>query len=1042
MYYENLNIQVPFNDRALINEKILTIITNNDLAPEISKTDIFNSYTGIGGLHGLKKDDYYNFHEYTEAKKEIENGQFLTPHHLCEYMVDFLQPSENDLIADLTCGTGNFFNFLPNLKNVFGCELDKKAATVAKYLYPDANIQNRSIEFYKPEERFDIIFGNPPFNLQFQLDGEKYVSQLHYMLKAAQLLKKGGLLALIVPETFLNDDFFKKTQIQLIDEQFNFILQYSLDSKSFKHLGVSNFATKIMIFQKKSQYLEDAPFQANQFVKGDIKEVKEKYILPVLKLKESIKHKLLNELYSDLNGNNYSFKNQYFADGLDYVKTKEDKKEKQITISDGFEFKVKKYLFEIKTHDITKPYYTKCFEYFHKFKTQTQPDKMSDAIWMQKKITQQKVIAYLKNVLKKQNQKVKSDTIRLVHNRFNVYLKPYSRKANNLLKKHQQTKHESFNDLVAYDGVTPFLKEDKEYKGIFKLVERKRKDFALQTTPFNDLQRKETIDNYLSSFRFHGKTPDCSFNEIQYEDLGLIIQKKFSILNWQQGCGKTAACFAFSRYNTEKYNLHNTFILSSSISVNLTWTKFLRDNLANYIVINSISDINKIQKNQFVLISTDMLIKYNKFIKKYIKRQAYKVAFIFDESDEITNTNSKRTKAAINAFQKSKVKLLATGTTTRNNIVEFYSQLVLLYNNSVNFLCNCENIYKEVKKDEDDFFSGTEIEEQENENYQMPFSAKHGNNLFKYCFNPSKTTVFGIKKQNQDIYNIDELTKIISYTVITRKFIDIVGKDKYEIFNHRIDQSEEETELYSEIMQSTSSMISQFYKSTGNSRKDSMLKIIRQLQLLIKATTCPNTFNTGIEKPEKLNFCMNKLSKWNDEKVAIGLTYIETLKIYSKEIAELFPCRPIFIIQGNVSMKKREKIIANFQASFNGVLLCTQQSLKNSVNIGSCNKCIIESLQWNIPKIEQFYFRFIRFDSVHKTEVHFINYNDTIEMNILALLMSKERINDFIKSLSYKEQSDIFNEFDVSTDIFNSIVEKEYDEKGKVHLVWGSQKVA
>jgi hypothetical protein len=134
--------------------------------------------------------------------------------------------------------------------------------------------------------------------------------------------------------------------------------------------------------------------------------------------------------------------------------------------------------------------------------------------------------------------------------------------------------------------------------------------------------------------------------------------------------------------------------------------------------------------------------------------------------------------------------------------------------------------------------------------------------------------------------------------------------------------------------------------------------------------------------------------------------------------------------------------LKNFEASKTGILVATQQSLKSSVNIPSCNEVIVESLPWNVPKLLQFCFRFIRYDSTAKSIIHIINYKDTIDMNLFALLLAKERINDFVKTLEYKDQSDIYGEFDVNLDILNSIISKKRDGEGKVRIEWGRQKVS
>ena len=141
MKYNILNQAIPQNSRRELNDKILYLI-DNDLAESsgITKEDIYNAYTGDGGLHGLKYSDFDSYYEYSNAKKEIENGQFFTPPLLCKFIMDCLNPSGTDVVADLTCGMGGFFNFAPAESNVYGCELDIKAYKVAKYLYPKANI--------------------------------------------------------------------------------------------------------------------------------------------------------------------------------------------------------------------------------------------------------------------------------------------------------------------------------------------------------------------------------------------------------------------------------------------------------------------------------------------------------------------------------------------------------------------------------------------------------------------------------------------------------------------------------------------------------------------------------------------------------------------------------------------------------------------------------------------------------------------------------------------------------------------------------------
>ena len=93
-----------------------------------------------------------------------------------------------------------------------------------------------------------------------------------------------------------------------------------------------------------------------------------------------------------------------------------------------------------------------------------------------------------------------------------------------------------------------------------------------------------------------------------------------------------------------------------------------------------------------------MLGKLKYWLKRFVKSHSNKLCLIFDESDELTNDTSQRTRNTLNLFRRCSYKILATGTTTRNNVAEQYSQLSLLYNNSVNMMCWCPKVYYEDRE--------------------------------------------------------------------------------------------------------------------------------------------------------------------------------------------------------------------------------------------------------------------------------------------------------------------------------------------------------
>ncbi|MEP2277344.1 MAG: helicase-related protein [Reichenbachiella sp.] len=1018
MPYQNHNLIIPAAKRESINNTILQLIESPDMKG-ITPEDIFNSYTGIGGLHGLDRHDYNNYSAFSNAKKEYENGQFFTSPMLCEFIMNILKPADTDLIADLTFGMGNFFNYCPVESNCYGIELDSNATKVAKHLYPQANLEEGDLQYYHSDIKFDLVVGNPPFNLSWN-DG---ISQLVYCNKAAQFLKPGGLMAIITPGSFLADEYSNKSQIETIEEHFNFVCQFNLPINGFAHLGVKSFNTKLLVLQRRSEHLPFIPVDPHHF-EDSSSNIFENYLLPLYSEKNLLKAKLVNELSNNEFGNNWSFSKRN-----DYQ-------------HNGFSYRVKKYLFEIKTHPLLKLQLSKAEQYINQFHTQVKPEDMSYKEWDKKKLTENKVLAYLLKIILLQSKKDPIEKMALVKTNYGLKIKGYSPKTKRQIKKLFKQTYFPFYDLIQFDHNPINATFCNRFPGIStKLIDRKKADFNLQSQSFDTIDRNAALDQYLNNFSFLDKKGNsCFLNNIQKNDLGLMFQKKYGSLNWEQGSGKTLAGYSYIKMLQDHNKIKNSFVIGPAIAIKGTWAPFLTLQGHDFVNVKTIEDIESIKPGQTVLVALTMLTRHEKKLQKLVKCLGNKIAMVFDESDEITNHNAIRTKSTLKVFRRAAFKLETTGTTTRNNINEWYPQLELLYNNSYNMICTCKYKYREDKKD--DLANNEGIKQSENLFYNKPFPAYHGFNLFRACFNPFKKTVFGIEKQNQDIYNQQALLGLIQKTVITRKFNEVAGDGKYEIHNLQIDQNEHEEHIYFKILQEFHEIERKYCNSSGNSKKDAMLRLIKQINLLIKATSMPHAFseyefNLNQLLPTKFLKISELVSEKSNEKIMIGVTRKDAAEAYYRHISNLFPFRKIFLILGHVDINKRKQIIKEFEESFDGILISTQQSLKSSVNIPTCNVVILESLQWNIPKMSQYYFRAIRYDSKHKTDVYFITYNDTLEQNIMALLMNKEAINDFIKNKEYKEASEVFAEFDVDPNLLSSIITKSYDDEGKMKLSWG-----
>lgn len=1011
MKYKIISEQVPRERRAEINDKILMDIDTgkSTLPGEI----IYNFYTGIGGLHDLKQSDFPNYLEYSKAKKAFEMGQFFTPHDLCRQMIDIASPATDDMVLDMCCGSGNFFNHLPNIFNAYGFDIDENAVKVAKHLYPDATIEKMDLKRYNPEQRFDIIVGNPPFNLDFG----GIQSQYYYCNKAYDLLNPSGLLLMIVPCSFLQSDFWDKKHVRRMENHFSFLGQTKLDPNAFAYLGVKNFETKLVAFLRESVNIVMNPYSADTFI--TFEEMKKK-IVEAKGIKQENKLKIHRET-------------------------------SELTLSEEqrFEYKVKKYLYELKAHKRLQKHYQKAASLVSKYRNQKPPTDCTDAElkeWERSKLTINKVLSVLKRYIQNQEidpskkdviSRTKNKEVCLVRSKYEYKLKGYAPR----LLDNVPVKSVKIYNLVANDYelpqapvMTPKLR--KQYEQAEKEIARRKRRYIKDNVPFDKMERDPELDGHIKKLSFIDprSRSKIKFNKLQKHDMGLLYQKRYPLMNWQQGSGKTSVAYNYARYIMALNRVKATIVLAPPIAINMTWEPFMIANNADYLKIESIEDFQYIYEDMYILIPNTMLAKYERFIKKQLRLWSQKACLIFDESDEITNPTTSRTKLTLSCFRRLKYKMLATGTTTRNYVGELYSQFELLYNNSVNMICYCPTRYSQ---DDDGY-----IEEYSNEYYLKPFPPRYGATIFKSCFSPHKTTVFGIEKHNQDIYNKTPLAELVAKTIITRKFREFAG-DKFSLETHTVKPLKGEIAVQESVFRDFNELCKLFFSDIKDERKKAHLKIRRQIELLIKSCSVPQKFPqyTGDIYPAKAKY-IGKLVKNTPDKVAIGCTNLEALDVYVEYIEKIFPFRPVFRIDGSVPFDRRQRILDMFESTKDGILVATQQSLKSSVNIPSCNTVILESLQWNVPRMEQFYFRFIRLNSTGHTKVHYVTYGESIEQNILALVLTKERINEFIKSGEVKEESEIFDEFGITMADIENLLRKNYDSEGKVYFTWGSMKVA
>ena len=285
------------------------------------------------------KGDLY---EYLLSKLSTAgiNGQFRTPRHILESMVQILDPKPTDIIGDPACGTAGFLvktmEYLrqkytspetvyendnghkvymgdlltPHLEHInhhmfHGFDFDLTMLRLSAMNMMLHGVEGKSI-FYQdtlsegfrqnyPKESqgyFDLILANPPFKGNLDIDDIAYEltrqvkstkTELLFLVRILEMLKLGGRCAVIVPDGVLfgSSNAHVALRTLLLDtNQLDAVI--SLPSGVFKpYAGVS---TAILVFTKggKSENVFFFDVQADGFSLDDKRTKTKENDLPLL----------------------------------------------------------------------------------------------------------------------------------------------------------------------------------------------------------------------------------------------------------------------------------------------------------------------------------------------------------------------------------------------------------------------------------------------------------------------------------------------------------------------------------------------------------------------------------------------------------------------------------------------------------------------------------------------------------------------------------------------------------------------------------------
>jgi len=165
--------------------------------------------------------------QISKATKK-EQGIFITPRTIISKLVNRIAPYiDNDRAYNLlepSCGTCEIVNFLDKKFDNISIDAVEQNSTI----YNSINLLtfknrvkliNNDFIKYKPSKSYDFIFGNPPYvvidknNIPNEY-AEYIVGRPNlfglFILHSLSMLKVGGILAFIIPKSFLNSAYYSK----------------------------------------------------------------------------------------------------------------------------------------------------------------------------------------------------------------------------------------------------------------------------------------------------------------------------------------------------------------------------------------------------------------------------------------------------------------------------------------------------------------------------------------------------------------------------------------------------------------------------------------------------------------------------------------------------------------------------------------------------------------------------------------------------------------------------------------------------------------
>ena len=241
---------------------------------------ILSRYVGWGGLSAAfdSKNEQWSA-EYSELKSLLTDEEynaarasvldsFYTPPFIIESIYSALENMgfHGGSVLDPSTGTGNFLGKMPGSMSdnsrIYAVEKDSVSGRIAKFLYPDADIQITGFEKRDFSDNFfDVAVGNIPFG-GFKISDrryDKYNFAVHdyFIAKTLDKVRPGGVIAFITSSGTL--DKANPSVRKYISQRAELLGAVRLPNNAFKSYAGTEVTSDIIFLRKREKMIDIAP---------------------------------------------------------------------------------------------------------------------------------------------------------------------------------------------------------------------------------------------------------------------------------------------------------------------------------------------------------------------------------------------------------------------------------------------------------------------------------------------------------------------------------------------------------------------------------------------------------------------------------------------------------------------------------------------------------------------------------------------------------------------------------------------------------------